>query len=86
MKGDFTSDKSGLIEISAGTGAQCYRQEARKMAQTAAARAGFLHMMDRRESRLFSDIHKLRNHHIIHACQVGTSQGRQEMLCLLPSV
>lgn len=50
MKGDCTSDKSGLIEISAGTAAQCYRQEARKMAQTGKARAGILHWW--REKRL----------------------------------
>lgn len=43
MEGDCASDKSGPIEISAGTGAQCYRQEARKMAKTGKARAGILH-------------------------------------------
>ena len=43
MKGDCVSDKSWLIEISAGTGAQCYRQEARKLAKAGKAIVGLLH-------------------------------------------
>lgn len=43
MEGDCVSDKSCPIEISAKTGAQCYRQEARKMAKTGKASAGILH-------------------------------------------
>lgn len=43
MEEDCVSDKSWPIEISAGTGAHCERQEARKMAKTGKASAGTLH-------------------------------------------